>query len=422
MTMIRLLKLGVLLGAFYFVGLTVQARPEYLKIFAADPLSRPELRSKCSVCHVNPEGGGEQNAFGKAFAAAGLQITAKLREQFPDRFISPTETQSGRPRVTFVDGSDAEAIVEVNGKRFVIDTRNKSVREIDGAPDKVVADAKPKVEPQPSRQVELQSASKYDEEKVYRPIDVRLINLPTAMPIAKGSLWTDFTHRFPFGEPTNREELFGLDTIAAPAFGFTYGVTDRIHVGAYRAPSIVGRPIQLFAGASLLNEQKGDPFSVMGRVGLEGRDNFQRNFTTSFELTVARSITNRAQIYFVPTVSVGDRPLSADPAQNLPGETAVALGIGGAFNIRPSVALMAEANYRVNEDARYPGIGSGIRRPVFGFGIQKASISRRHAFSLTFTNGPGTTFSQRSMTRALLFSDDGFQGLTIGFNLSRRLF
>ncbi|HKE05705.1 MAG TPA: hypothetical protein VKE91_16750, partial [Blastocatellia bacterium] len=59
---------------------------------------------------------------------------------------------------------------------------------------------------------------------------------------------------------------------------------------------------------------------------------------------------------------------------------------------------------------------------VFGFGIQKASASRRHSFSLVFTNGAGTTISQRSMTKGLIFGDDGFNGLTIGFNLSRRLF
>jgi hypothetical protein len=251
---------------------------------------------------------------------------------------------------------------------------------------------------------------------------VRLINLPTAMPIPKGSLWTDFTHRFPFGEPTDAAGLFGLDSFAIPSFGFIYGITDRIHVGAYRSPGNVGRPIQLHAGASFLNEQEGDPFSLMGRVGIEGRDNFQRNFTTSLEFNFARSITRHAQIYFVPTASLGDRLLSGDPTRNLPGENAFALGLGLSVNIRPSVALMAEANYRLNKVARYLEIGNGIRRPVFGFGIQKASASRRHAFSLVFTNGPGTTMSQRSMTRGLFFADDGFEGLTIGFNLSRRLF
>src|SRR5262249_12673376 len=211
--------------------------------------------------------------------------------------------------------------------------------------------------------------------------------------------------------------------IAYPSFGVVYGATDWLQVGAYRSPSNLGRPIQVFAGAKLLKESKGHPFNFMARIGVEGRDNFQRNFATSFEFTFARSITRHAQIYVVPTVTVGDRPL-VDSSTNAPGETAVALGFGIAVNIRPSVTLMAEENYRLNEEARYisPFGFTGIRRPVVGFGIEKASATRRHAFSLIFTNGPGTTFAQRSMTRGLLGRDDGLQGLTIGFNLSRRIF
>jgi hypothetical protein len=393
--------------SFLLIGIkTAQARPEYLAIYAADPYARPELRAKCSVCHLSPEGGSERNAFGKAFAAAGLRITPELRKRFPDRFTLSGSAPSAPPPVTFVKGSDSQAIVEINGKQFLIDTRAQTVVEVAPGPkpNEAVAAAPPPPEP-----------------KVYRPVDVRLVNLPTAMPVERGSLWVDFTHRFPFGEPSDAAELFGLDSFAVPSFGFTYGVTDRIQVGAYRASSLVGRPILVFAGASLTDERKGHPFTALARVGAEGRDNFQRNFTTSFELAVARSVTRHAQLYFVPTVSLGDRPLGAT-TRNLPGETAVAFGVGGAVNLRPSVALMAEANYRFNEAARYLSPGFGIRRPVFGFGIQKASISRRHSFSLVFTNGPGTTFAQRSMTRGLLFADDAFQGLTIGFNLTRRLF
>lgn len=414
MSKVCFVKLLIILFAVALIGpvtvKTVQARPEYLKIFAADTFSRPELRNKCSVCHVNPAGGGERNAFGKAFAAAGFEVTAELRRQFPDRFLSEGEKQNEKPPVSFVQGSDSAAVVEINGKRYVIDTKEKTVNELapDPAPEKDIAAAPP---------AETQEVRRPG---VYRQVDVRLINLPTATPIAKGSLWTDFTHRFPFAnrEP---EDLFGLDSFAIPSFGFIYGVTDRIHVGASRSSATVGRPILLYAGASLLDEHKGAPLSLMARVGLEGRDNFKRNFTTSFELSFARSITRQAQVYLTPTVSVGDRPM-VSPEVNAPGETAAALGIGAAVNIRPSVALMAEANYRLNKESRYIDGPIGIRRPVFGFGVQKASASGRHAFSLVFTNGGGTTFAQRSMTNGLFAGDDGFNGLTIGFNLSRRLF
>lgn len=413
MSMNRLFKLAFILAAFSAAVMTVQARPEYLRLYAADPTSRPELRN-CALCHTNPAGGGPRNDFGKAFAAAGLEITPDLRQKFPNNF---TGAQTEKPAVTFVPGSDAEAVVELNGKKFVINTKDKTVREMTtttgetnlaAASTPVKAQAAPELPKAPSN--------------VYRPGDVRLINLPTTLPIPKGSLWSDFTHRFPFGEPSNQSELFGLDSFAAPSFGFIYGLTDRVQIGAYRSPTNLGRPIEVFAGVSLFNELKGDPVSVMARVALEGRDNFQRNFATSFELTFARSITRHAQIYVVPTVTVGDRPIGFAPEQNLPGETATALGVGAAVNIRPTVAIMAEANMRLNEASRYVGEFTGIHRPSFGFGIQKVSESRKHSFSLTFTNGFGTTFSQRSMTRGIIGADDTPQGLTIGFNLSRRLF
>src|SRR5262249_28482569 len=150
-----------------------------------------ELRSKCSVCHVNPAGGGERNAFGKAFAAAGFEITPELRKQFPDRFLSENEKQSDKPIVSFTQGSDSEAIVEINGKRYVINTKEKTVNELE--PTSPLAGEKEKVVAKTA-----QAEEKEERPDVYRQVDVRLINLPTATPIPKGSLWTDFTHRFPF--------------------------------------------------------------------------------------------------------------------------------------------------------------------------------------------------------------------------------
>ncbi|MFN8002728.1 MAG: hypothetical protein U0X75_17115 [Acidobacteriota bacterium] len=60
MTKSHILKITASCLALFGIALTVQARPEYLRQFAADPLSKAELRNKCSVCHVNPAGGGAQ--------------------------------------------------------------------------------------------------------------------------------------------------------------------------------------------------------------------------------------------------------------------------------------------------------------------------------------------------------------------------
>src|SRR5499433_3762539 len=57
-----------------------------------------------------------------------------------------------------------------------------------------------------------------------------------------------------------------------------------------------------------------------------------RSGVVSFAATAAKSITRHAQIYVVPTVSVGDRRIG-QPETNLPGTTAVALGVGAAVNV-----------------------------------------------------------------------------------------
>ncbi|MBS1812512.1 MAG: hypothetical protein JST84_30375 [Acidobacteria bacterium] len=400
--------------AVCFAARNLKALPEFMRVYAADPYAKAELRNQCATCHMNPAGGGERNAFGKAFAAAGNRITDSLRAQFPEKFLLPESSQA--LPVSFVQGSDSQAIIESNGKRFLIDTKTKTVKEVteSGA---VVSSVRATAPPPPPPPVPGTVPADTD---VYQQMDVRLVNLPTAKPIPKGALMSDFTHRFPFQDYELRDgtALWGLDGFAVPSFGFAYGLTDRIHIGGYRSPSVVGSPILLYAGASLLDENKGHPLSAMARVGVEGRGNFLRNFTTTVEVAMARSVTNKAQLYFVPAISFKNRPFGPIES-NLVGQNTFALGLGGALNIRPTVALLAEANWRVNEKGRF-----GNTAPVYGFGIEKTTVSRRHSFSLTFSNAAGTTMSQRSATVRSLSrgADDSIRGLAIGFNISRRIF
>ncbi|HZS09498.1 MAG TPA: hypothetical protein VFD58_32005, partial [Blastocatellia bacterium] len=219
----RLVRLLILIASISLLSLSAGARPEYLRLFAADPTSRPEWRQKCSTCHLNPQGGGERNSFGKAFEASGFRITDGLRRQFPDRFLLPESTQSAPP-VSFVRGSDSQVVVEVNGRKFLIDTRSRSVTEVAAGRTPETAAAAPAPQPSPSPAPQAEA-------KVYQPIDVRLVSLPTARPIPRHSLWVDFTHRFPFGEfdVNDPAGLFGLDGFAVPSFGLIYGLTNRLH-------------------------------------------------------------------------------------------------------------------------------------------------------------------------------------------------
>ncbi|HWQ33979.1 MAG TPA: hypothetical protein VNQ79_14105, partial [Blastocatellia bacterium] len=71
MHLTRLTKLLIVVIVLSLSMMNARAFPDYLKLYAADPYSRPELRNQCSTCHLNPQGGGERNSFGRAFEAAG---------------------------------------------------------------------------------------------------------------------------------------------------------------------------------------------------------------------------------------------------------------------------------------------------------------------------------------------------------------
>ena len=103
---------------------------------------------------------------------------------------------------------------------------------------------------------------------------------------------------------------------------------------------------------------------------------------------------------------------------DLPGFNTFVLGIGGAVDIRPTVALVAEGFPTLVN-----GPELGIHRPAFAFGIQKRVL--RHAFTFGFTTSPGTVVSQRAGPRATFLgqpSGDTPGGLFIGFDLMRQIY
>jgi mono/diheme cytochrome c family protein len=262
---------------------------------------------------------------------------------------------------------------------------------------------------------------------VYQPGDDWLMTLPTGRPVERHGVYVNFAHRFvfdpAFSGPARGGSLAGLDGVGIASFGFRYGVTDRLSVSAYRAPSLIARPIQLMAAYNLLEESGGAPLNAAVRFSVEGQNNFSRNHTENLELIVSRSITKRAQLYFVPTASFNDRrlilpaTLRSSAIPNLPGVNAFSIGAGAAVDIRPTVALIAEAIPTVVN-----GRPLGIHRPAYAFGIQKKIL--RHAFTFGFSTSPGTTVSQRAATRASYLGNPGADkpgGLFIAFDLMRQL-
>lgn len=262
---------------------------------------------------------------------------------------------------------------------------------------------------------------------IYQPGDDVLVSLPTGRPTDEHGVYVNFAHRFPyqpaFTGQSEGAQLFGLDNVAIPSFGFRYGVTENLSVSVFRAPSLINRPIQLMAGYNILEESKGNPLNLMVRVSIEGQDNFRKNYTENIEGILSRSITSRAQFYVVPTFSFNDRRLVAptgffsNDIADVPGVNAFSLGTGVAYDIRPTVALLAEVIPTLFNASEL-----GIHRPVFSFGIQKKIY--RHAFTFAFTTSPGTTVSQRAATRAQFLNEpsaDTLGGLVVGFDLTRQI-
>ncbi len=263
---------------------------------------------------------------------------------------------------------------------------------------------------------------------VYTPADDYLFSMPTGRRLDRHGFYLNFTHRFAFN-PTftgtgNVNTLFGMDGFSISSFGLRFGVTDKLSVSAYRSPSLIGRPIELGAAYNFADEHDGQPFSAQVRASVDGQGDFSRNFTTNLEMILSRSVTRHAQLYFDPTVSLQDRRLIGKPGSlaseppDMPGFNTFYIGVGGALDIRPSVALVAEVFPTLVN-----GPELGIHRPAFAFGIQKRVL--RHAFTFGFSNSPGTVVSQRAGTRATFVgqpSADTPSGLFIGFDLMRQIY
>ncbi len=272
----------------------------------------------------------------------------------------------------------------------------------------------------------VSSSAAPEKPRVYQPGDDVLFSLPTGRPLDRHGVYVNFTHRFAYEAAfTGRDrgaDLFGLDNFALASFGFRYGVTDRLSIDVYRSPSFMGRPIQMMANYNILDERHEAPFNLTAGVAIEGQDNFRKNYTESLQAIFSRSLTSRAQFYVVPTASFNDRRLVqggllSSEIPDYPGVNAFSIGFGGAIDVRPTIALIAEVIPTF--------IGArqlGIHRPAYSFAIQKKLY--RHAFTLGLTTSPGTTVAQRAGTRATFLGDPGADtpgGLFIGFDLTRQI-
>jgi len=370
--------------------------------------------------------------------------------------------------ISFVDGSTSQVLVERNGRQYIVDLATHAIRETEtsqsAAPDASQGSntTSPETGWSSSKETELAAqpgagsgaqssapsapAAENKNAHIYTSGDDLVFSLPTGRRLERHGLYINFTHRFPYEaafKGTGRgDTLFGLDDFSISSFGFRYGVTSKLSVMAYRSPSIIGRPIELMAAYNFLDESDGKPFNAAVRFSVDGQNDFSANFTENIELAFSRSLGHRAQLYAVPTFSIHNRPLLQNPGGALqdpmpqqscslpfaaginpsfnvhPCENTFSLGVGAAVDIRPTVALVAEAIPTLMN-----GPELGIHRSPFSFGIKKKIW--RHAFTLGFSNSPGTIVSNRAGTDATYLQQPGADkpsAVFIGFDLTRQTY
>jgi hypothetical protein len=415
------------LAAVYllWLGPAAQAMPEFLERFNQDPFSRSEYRNQCATCHVDPSGGGPRNPFGRAFEDNDKVITPALRAAWPDRFLSRVSAAalpaSGTTiQATFL-ANEQETILQIGGEYFRLRSKEARLEPIEAAEvarlTGALSASPAAVAPAPQEsRVPLRNQPTFDH---------YLVNLPTTLPYPAKGLSLRFNHRF--AQPVLRAgadcpecgditDLFGFDSFSYSSFGVEAGITQRLAATFYRSP--LNRTYEFGGIARLLQQGGRTPLSAALRVNLEtrrlivtrGQDSrFERFQTVSFALPVSRAISDVAEIFVEPLLSLRANPLppEAGPyaAEGERRRNLGAIGLGASVRLRPRVAVVAEWIPRVG------GFHAADSRNALSFGIQRTTNG--HVFELVLTNTLGTTTSQMGSV--------GSRDFSLGFNLYRRL-
>ncbi|MFT3746493.1 MAG: DUF5777 family beta-barrel protein [Pyrinomonadaceae bacterium] len=360
---------------------------------------------------------------------------------------SPSDVKAeAKMKVVFDEDTPGVVYVEANGERIRVDTSKKSVESVATMiPDKntelrnTALAITPKV---PAAKAD-DDESPYDFDKGEEPYDYRVVNVPTAKNVPKGSYNLIFTHRFtqqlrPFS--SSARSLLGLDSFAIASFGLTYGITDKLYVSAYRSPVCrkgFCRVIEVGVGYNWLAQDKKSPIGLTTFASIEGGDNFTEEYTYNLQAMLSARVGKRVFLHFSPAVhlnSNGQRKFDPRPTDYFPAATiannfrmpkhGASFGFGASVAITPNVMALFDftprTGFKMGSVRTVLGPGFSIvgftneSHPSIGFGVQR-NIGK-HSFALTLSNTQTTTTSRYNSSNLTLSPKE----LILGFNLSRR--
>jgi uncharacterized beta barrel domain-containing protein DUF5777 len=250
-----------------------------------------------------------------------------------------------------------------------------------------------------------------DDDAKLRPAepDFVTINLPTTLPLPKHGMNFHLSHRFNEdlrgdSAGTQFSNLFGLDNGANIGLEFRYGVMK--HLEAIVQRTSISKTIQFSAKYDGWHQTATMPFGLSAIVSIEGDNNFhntdngpQANFAPAIGGVISRTVGDRLALYVTPmwvhNTGTGSTTNS---------DTGF-IGLGGRARIGGSTYFVLEGAPRVG--------GLAIGDAEYSFAIEKRVGA--HVFSLTFSNGPGTTYRQ--------IAHGGVpERLNLGFNLTRKFY
>jgi hypothetical protein len=243
-----------------------------------------------------------------------------------------------------------------------------------------------------------------DDDARLRPLepDFTLVNLPTTLPLPlhKGNF--HLTHRFNENLrndsfETQLSNLFGLDQGATIQFEYRFGLLRHVEVIASRTN--VDRDIQFSGKFDAFQQSAKMPIGFSAIVSIEGGNNFQTRYTPALGASISRTLGTVAAVYAMPFWAH-----NTAPGTGTTRDTGY-IGLGTRVKILPTVYVVGEVTPRVG--GYEPG------DPEYAFSIEKRVGA--HLFSLTFANGPATTYGQ--------IARGGNPGaLYLGFNLARKFY
>ncbi len=194
-------------------------------------------------------------------------------------------------------------------------------------------------------------------------------------------------------------DAFGTDGGAQIGLEYRFGLLSGTQVAVNRTSD---KTIQFLGQHQLLRQSDKVPIGLDAVFTIEGRNNFQEEYSPSIGAVISRKLGGHGAIYAEP-IWIGNTNINPIDVED--DNDTFMVGLGTRLRIRPKLYLVAEAAPRFGYD---PGI------TYASFGIEMRAGG--HSFQINFSDGFGTTMAQ--MARGGFDSDDWY----LGFNISRKFF